>query len=123
MSTNQVFDHGDSLSVQLTDPANPKSGDPGRLGQLGGVAQTDKGKGGNSANNTSTAFTGVFNLAVKGVNGSGNTAIAAGDTVFYVDADTPKLSAKATGVKYGTALDPVSSGATTTIRVRLNGAV
>jgi hypothetical protein len=48
----------------------------------------------------------VFKLSVKGVNGSGNTAIAAGDTIFYVTGDTPKLSAKATGVKYGTALDP-----------------
>lgn len=123
MSTNQIFNHGDELGVQLTDPASPKSGDPGRLGQLGCVAQADKGKGGNTANNTSVSFVGVFNLAVKGVNGSSNTAIAPGDTVFYVDADTPKLSAKATGVKYGTALDPVSSGATTTIRVRLNGAV
>lgn len=123
MSTNQVFDHGDAVSVACTDPATPKSGDPVLLGQLGGVAQTDEGKGGNASDHTSVAFVGVFNLSVKGVDGSGNHVIAAGDTIFYVTGDTPKLSAKATGVKYGTALDPVNSGATTTIRVRLNGAV
>jgi predicted RecA/RadA family phage recombinase len=119
MSTNQVFDKGDALSVVTTDPASPVSNDPVLLGQLGGVAQTSK----RADNTTSVAFVGVFNLSVKGVNGSGSTAIAAGDTIFYVTGDTPKLSAKATGVKYGTALDPVTSGATTTIRVRLNGAV
>ena len=119
MATNQIFDEGDDLSVACTDPATPAAGDPVRFGQLGGVAQTAE----RSDGNTSVSFEGVFKLSVKGVNGSGNTAIAAGDTIFYVDADTPKLSAKATGVKYGTALDAVASGATTTIRVRLNGAV
>jgi predicted RecA/RadA family phage recombinase len=123
MARNQVFDHGDAVSVACTDPASPASGDPVLLGQLGGVAQTDKGKGGNVTANTSVLFVGVFKLSVKGVDGSGNHAIAAGDTIFYVTGDTPKLSAKATGVKYGTALDAVVSGATTTIRVRLNGAV
>jgi predicted RecA/RadA family phage recombinase len=120
MSTNQVFDKGDALSVVCTDPASGiTSNMPVLLGQLGGVAQTSQ----RTDNTTSVAFVGVFLLSVKGVNGSGNTAIAAGDTIFYVTGDTPKLSAKATGVKYGTALDPVVSGATTTIRVRLNGAV
>lgn len=119
MSTNQVYDHGDALSVACTDPATPKSGDPVLLGQLAGVAQTDERADGNA----SVAFVGAFKLSVKGIDGSGNKAIAAGDTIFYVTGDTPKLSAKATGVKFGTALDGVTSGATTTIRVRLNGAV
>jgi predicted RecA/RadA family phage recombinase len=123
MSTNQVFDNGDALSVACTDPASPKSGDPVLLGQLGGVAQTDKGAGGNAAGNTSVQFEGVFKLSVKGVDGSGNKAVAAGDTIFYVTADTPKLSVKTAGVKFGTALAAVTSGATTTILVRLNGAV
>lgn len=123
MSLNQVFDHGDALPVACTDPASPNSGDPVLFGQLGGVAQTKKGDGGNASTDTSVAFVGTFKLSVKGVDGSGNHAVAAGDTIFYVTGDTPKLSAKATGVKYGTALDPVISGATTTIRVRLNGAV
>jgi predicted RecA/RadA family phage recombinase len=123
MSTNQIHDHGDAVSVACTDPASPISGDPVLLGQLGGVAQTTKGQGGNTSTNTSVSFVGVFKLSVKGIDGAGNSAVAPGDTIFYVTGDTPKLSKKATGVKYGTALDAVVSGATTTIRVRLNGAV
>lgn len=119
MSTNQVYDHGDALSVACTDPATPNSGDPVLFGQLGGVAQTGERADGNA----SVSFVGTFKLSVKGVNAGGNVAIAAGDTIFYVTADTPKLSAKPAGVKFGTALDAVVSGATTTIRVRLNGAV
>lgn len=119
MARNEVFEDGNDLSVACTDPAVPKSGDPVRFGQLVGCAQTDERADGT----TSTKFNGVHSFPVKGVNGSGNTAIAPGDTVFYVDGDTPKLSAKATGVKAGTAMAAVSSGATTTIRVRLNGAV
>lgn len=122
MATNQVYDEGDEISVACTDPASPNSGDPILFGQLGGVALTKKGDGGNASTNTSVAFEGVFRLSVKGIDGSGNHAIAGGDTIFYVTGDTPKLSAKATGVKFGTALDPVNSAATTTIRVRLSGA-
>lgn len=121
MATNQVYDEGDQLSVVCTDPASPNSGDPVLFGTLGGVALTKKGDGGNASTNTSVAFEGVFTLSVKGVNGSGNAAIAAGDTVYYVTGDTPKLSAKTTGVKFGVALAAVASGATTAIMVRLNG--
>lgn len=119
MATNQVFDDADSIAVACTDPATPNSGDPVLLGQLGGVALLTE----DAAGLTTVKFRGAFKLSVKGVNAGGNTAIAAGDTIFYVTADTPKLSAKVAGVKFGTALDPVLSGATTTIRVRLNGAV
>lgn len=123
MARNQVYDEGDQLSVACTDPTTPASGDPVLLGLLGGVALTDKGKGGNVAANTSVAFEGVFKLSVKGVDGSGNSAVAAGDIIYYVTGDTPKLSKKATGVKYGVALAAITSGSTATIQVRLNGAV
>lgn len=118
MATNQVYDEGDSLSVACTDPATPNSGDPVRLGDLVGVALTDERADGN----TTVAFEGVFRLSVKGVDGTGNSAVAPGDSIFYVDADTPKLSKKATGTKAGVALEAVTGGATTTIMVRLNGA-
>jgi hypothetical protein len=62
---------------------------------------------------------GVFQLSVKGVDGGGNAAVAAGDILYYVDADTPKLSKKATGHRFGYALDAVLSGATTSIRVKV----
>ena len=115
MAKNQVFDEGDQLSLVCTDPATPKSGDPVLVGQIPGVALTDERADGT----TSVCTEGVFRLSVKGVNGSGNTAIAAGDIVTYVAGDTPKLGVKASGVRFGYALDPVTSGSTTTIRVKL----
>jgi predicted RecA/RadA family phage recombinase len=115
MAKNQVFDEGEQLSLVCTDPATPKSGDPVLVGQIPGVALTDE-----RADGTTTVDTeGVFKLSVKGVDGSGNKAIAAGDIIFYVAADTPKLSVKATGVRYGYALEAVTSGSTATIRVKL----
>lgn len=119
MATNQVYDDADSISVACSHPATPASGGPVRVGELGGVALTNERADGT----TTVKFTGAFTLSVKGVDGSGNSAVAVGDTIFYVDADTPALSKKATGHKFGTALAVVNSGATTTILVRLNGAV
>jgi hypothetical protein len=54
---------------------------------------------------------------VKAVNDSGNSAVAVGDEIFYVDADTPKLSKKSSGYKFGIALEAVTSGETATINV------
>lgn len=115
MAKNKVFDEGEQLSLVATDPATPKSGDPVLVGQIPGVALTDERADGTVSVDTE----GTYKLSVKGVNGSGNTAVAAGDIVYYVAADTPKLSAKATGVRYGYALDAITSGQTTTIRVKL----
>lgn len=115
MAKNKVFDESDQLSLVCTDPATPVTGDPVLVGQIPGVALTNERADGT----TSVDTEGVYHLSVKGVNGSGNTAIAAGDIVYYVAADTPKLSAKATGVRFGYALDAITSGSTSTIRVKL----
>ncbi len=121
MATNQVFDEGDALSLTCTDPATPASGDPVLYGQLPGVALTAERTDGT----TSVATEGVFLLSVKGVDGSGNAAVAAGDIIYYVTGDTPKLSKKATGVRYGYAVEAgsnagtVTSGGTATIPVKL----
>lgn len=118
MSKNEMFDNADTLSVACTHPTTPASGGPCRVGALVGVALTDE----RSDGTTTVAFRGVHNLSVKGVDGGGNAAIAVGDTVFYTDADTPPLSKKTSGAfKTGIALAAVTSGATTTIPVRLNG--
>lgn len=56
-----------------------------------------------------------YRLPVVGVDGAGNSAVAAGDLVYY---DTGVINADdANGAVYGTALEPVASGATTTIVV------
>lgn len=121
MAINKVFDEGEQLSLICTDPATPASGGPVVCGQIPGVALTDERADGT----TSVDTEGVFLLSVKGIDGSGNSAVAAGDIIYYVAADTPKLSKKATGVRYGYAVPAgtnagtVTSGATATIPVKL----
>lgn len=119
MATNRVREDGGHLSVVVTNPTTPASGDPIRFGLLTGVALTDEGEGGNGATTTSVDFSlAVYDLSVKGVDDNGNSAVAAGDAIFYVDADTPKLSKKASGYFFGFALEAVQSAATTTINVQ-----
>lgn len=115
MAKNEVYKNGDYLSLAATDPATPASGDPLLVGQLPGVAQTAE----DAAGNTSTALKGVFNLSVKAIDGGGNSAVAVGDLIYYVTGDTPKLSKKATGVRFGYALGAITSGSTATIPVRV----
>lgn len=113
MAKNRKYVEGDNLSVVVTNPAAPVSGDPVRYGQRPGVALTDERADGT----TSVQFDGVFELSVQGVDQGGNSAVAAGDILYYTDADTPKLSKKNTGVRFGYAKGTVGSGATATIEV------
>lgn len=103
------------LTVLVSDPSAPVSGDPVRIGSFCGVAVADK----RADNTTVVRIRGVVRVAVRGVDGSGNSAVAVGDKLYYVDADTPKLSKKSTGVFFGYALATVSAGQTSTIDVLL----
>lgn len=114
MATNQVFEEGDSLAVVVTDPATPAAGDPVRYGERPGVARIAKRA---SDNLTTVNFEGVYNLSVKAIDGGGNSAVAEGDILYYVDADTPKLSKKTAGHRYGYAKGTITSGSTATIQV------
>ena len=122
MATNEVYQDGDNLSLTCSHPATPTSGQPVRYGEIVGVAQANELTNGQ----TPVTFTGVHLLSVKGVDGSGNSAVAVGDKIYYVDADTPVLSKKATGRFAGFAVETpnnagsVASGATATIGVRLS---
>lgn len=115
MATNIVFEDGNCLDLAATDPATPASGDPLVVGQIPGVAQTKERADGN----TSVKTNGVATLSVKGVDQSANSAVAIGDILYYVAADTPKISKKNTGVRFGYALGTVTSGATATIPVKI----
>lgn len=118
MSTNLIMPDAFKLSVACSDPSTPASGGPVRFGSLTGVAVTDEAEGGNATGKTTVDFgQAIYDLSVKGVDGSGNSAVTAGDALFYVDADTPKLSKKATGYFFGYALEGVGSGSTATIQV------
>lgn len=115
MATNRKFKDGKYLQVVCSDPTTPASGDPVIVGQIPGVAQANEDTDGL----TSVDFGGVYTLSVKGIDGSGNSAVAAGDILYYVAADTPKISKKATGVRFGYALEAVTSGSTATIMVKV----
>lgn len=115
MAKNVIYNQGDRLAVACSDPTTPASGDPVVYGQAPGVALTAE----NSDGLTSVQFNGVASLSVKGVDGGGNSAVAEGDIIYYVAADTPKLSKKNTGVRFGYAMGAVSSGATSTINVKI----
>lgn len=118
MASNIIKQPGWSLSVVCSDPTTPQTGGPVRFGEMTGIALTDEGEGGNIATETTVYFgPGVFDLSVKSVDDSGNSAVAVGDTIYYVDADTPKLSKKASGYFYGFAMETVEAGATATINV------
>jgi hypothetical protein len=118
MATNLVINNAHCLSLPCSDPTTPAENAPVRFGALTGVALTAEGEGGNSAANTTVELgQHVWDLSVKGVDGSGNSAVAVGDTIFYVDADTPKLSKKTSGYFFGYAMEAVGSGETATIQV------
>ena len=125
MSKNEVYKPGEDISAAATDPAVPASGDPVIVGQLPGVATTAERADGN----TSIATAGVFLLSVKGVTtAAAGSAVAAGDIIYYVPGNTPKLS-KAVGdagaVRFGYAVPTpnnpgtVGSGSTGTIGVKV----
>jgi hypothetical protein len=117
MANNEVFDSY-QLSVACSDPATPASGGPVRYGTFTGVALTKEGEGGNVSTEATVDFgPRTWNQSVKAVDGSGNSAVAVGDTIYYVDADTPKLSKKNTGYLFGVALEAIDAGATKTIKV------
>lgn len=118
MATNRVHAHGNELSLTCSHPTSPDSGQPCRIGALTAVATADEATDGT----TPVQFDGVWDLPVKGVDDDGNVAVAAGNPVFYVDADiddgTGFLSKKVSGYFFGVALEAVNSGSTTTIKVK-----
>jgi len=117
---NNFVQDGKHLPVVCSDPATPASGDPVRFGTMTGVALSAEGEGGVSASTeTMVKFDGgVYKLSVKGIDDSAGSAVSVGDSIFYVDADTPKLSKKSSGYFFGIAMATITSGATATIEVR-----
>ena len=116
MAKNFRYMWTQSLPLQCTAPATPQSGDPVLAGQIPGVALTAK-----DTNNLNTvALDGVADLSVKGENNAGNIAVAVGDILYYEAGQTPPINKdNVAGVRFGYALGAVSSGATTTITVKV----
>lgn len=110
---NEVFypnDPADKLSLPVPD--GTKSGDPVVVGSIIGVAATDKGKGGNVAENASVWTEGVYDLTVS-------TAVASIGLDLYKAAGTTKLTTTATSnTLFGHALETKGTG-DGVIRVKL----
>ncbi len=115
MAKNTMYAWTKSRPLTCTDPATPASGDPVLCGQIPGVCLVNE----NADGEATCALNGAFNLSVKGIDQSGNSAVAKGDAIYYVTGDTPKLSKKNTGVLFGYALGTVGSSATATIAVEV----
>lgn len=114
MATNEINVPARNLSLAASDPTTPASGDPVRMGDLTGIALTDERSDGTA---TIDLGMGSYTLSVKGVDDNGNSAVSLYDALFYVDADTPKLSKKSSGRFFGFALATVGSGSTASIAV------
>lgn len=114
-ATHPTYVARDESDPQNPVPAVPTAGMPVRVGQRPGVAMADA----TADQTTRVSFEGEFSLSVKGVDGVGNDAVDVGDILYYVDGDTPVLSKKDTGVRFGYANGAVTSGATATIPVIL----
>lgn len=116
MALNTEYMWTESLPLVCTAPTTPASGDPVVCGQIPGVALVAE-----DANGVTTVATnGVFRLSVKGENNGGNSAVAVGDILYYEAGQTPPVNKDSTaGIRFGYALAVVSSGATTTIAVKV----
>lgn len=117
MATNIIQEPGWNYPVVCSKPTTPVAGDPVRFGAFTGIALTNEGAGGNIATETTVYFGPcIVDVSVKGTDGS-PSAVAVGDTIFYVDDATPPLSKTASGTFFGFALETVESDATATIQV------
>lgn len=113
MSKNQL--RVDGRYIQVPVAAGTLSGDPQVSGQIAGVAVEDR----DASGNTVLDRRGTYNLSVKGIDQVGNSAVAVGDILYYFTGDTPPISKKNTGVRFGYALGTVGSSLTATIEVLL----
>lgn len=119
MAANEKFHDARTLTLAPSNPTSLiKSGDPVRVGKLVGVALEDQ----ISTDPVVVDLGGGYELTAKAINDAGNSAIIVGDDLFFVDADTPKLSKKSSGYFAGTALTGLGSGATGPVTVKLSAA-
>lgn len=114
MAKNIIHDPAHNLSVVVTDPAIPASGDPVRFGSLTGIALVNEGDGGNAATETTCNF-GQFiaDIPVK----AEAAAINVGDALFYDDGISAVNNDSVNGYFYGFALEAIGNGETVTINV------
>jgi predicted RecA/RadA family phage recombinase len=107
----------DGKKMQMPTVTGAESGDAFVVGgYLPCVLLTDAGTA--SPYNATVQTEGVFDLSVKGEDGSGNAAVAVGDMLYWTDKDTA-LNKDSSEDPFGIALEAVGSGETDTINVLL----
>lgn len=110
MATNEIFK--DAEQIQLTVGASVAARTPMVVGNIPVMTLTATGSSGTTA--ATCLLKGVVDVSVHGADGSGNSAVAVGDIVYY---DSTELNVDDTnGVRWGYALEAISSGDTDTIR-------
>lgn len=115
MAANERINPQSDYNLQVIPTAispvtTPTSGSPVLFGQLPGVCQEDALSDGSVVISTK----GVFDLTVNGVNDSGNSAVNAGDKLYFTGGHSKVLSKEATGsVFFGYAFSPSGSGQAT----------
>lgn len=118
MATNIKYEDANQLVCAPTAAPGGRagSGDPVMVGSLPAVALTDATDTVSNSGECTCKFNGAAELPVKGETTT-NAAVAAGDILYY---DGGVINKDATnGVRFGYALAAVSSGATTTILVKI----
>lgn len=117
MATNFIGE-GKQLSYAasaLTPNSGVTTGMPVLAGQIPGVALISA-----TDSKVTVAHEGIFDLSVKGENNAGNTDVVVGDILYYDAAATVKINKDNTnGVRYGYALEAITSGSTDTIKVKI----
>lgn len=114
MATNRKF-KGLPVTRDAAVASGVTSGAPCVDGQIPGVALVDRKSDGRAT----IQCDGSFLISVKGIDQSGNSAVAEGDILYFTAADTPPVSKKNTGVRFGYAEGTVGSSATATISVKV----
>ena len=117
MAKNRENMTGDFLrNVAASAPAAPVSGDPVLVGQIPGVALKDELADGTTPIQTN----GNWRMSVKAENNAGNSPVAVGDILYYEAGQTPPLNKdNVAGIRWGYALEVISTGATATIIVKV----
>jgi predicted RecA/RadA family phage recombinase len=123
MATNikRYISEWPGLSVVVTNPTAPVTGNPVRVGAMTGIALTDEGEGGNAATET-TVFFGDCVVSLL-VDDDAATGIAYGASLYYQDtatgSPTTNINNNATTPEafFGIALGTVSTNGTATIDV------
>lgn len=105
MATNQVYDHGDSLSLPVPD--DTASGVAVLVGELAGFTRTAEGEGGNVAGNATVDLVGCYEVTVTG-------ALKPGTQVYM--AGTPDSDGLLAGTLTATSTDNTYFGVSVTTK-------